>query len=188
MTSTGGTDYTKGVTYTYTTSSLSVGDHWYRYRFDDSTDGSDMAIYEGSVKPAITTMLLSQSSVAPTSGASSTVFTFQTTYTNSTNVAPVQALVYVDKTSYPMSLVSGSYNTGALYQLQTTLPSGNHSFFFVFSTNQTAWAAPFAPAVYQGPNIGASAKAIKPGTIIINNGSDDPGIDPGPDGVGYDPN
>jgi phospholipase C len=188
MTSTGGTDYKKGVTYTYTTSSLSVGDHWYRYRFDDSTDGSDMAIYEGSVKPQITTMLLSQSSVAPTSGSSSTVFTFQTTYTNSTNVAPVQALVYVDKTSYPLSLVSGSYNTGALYQLQTTLPSGNHTFFFVFNTNQTAWADPFAPAVYQGPNIGASAKAIKPGTIIINNESDDSGTNPGPDGVGYDPN
>ncbi len=188
MTSTGGTDYKKGVTYTYTTSSLSVGDHWYRYRFDDSTDGSDMAIYEGSVKPQITTMLLSQSSVAPTSGSSSTVFTFQTTYTNSTNVAPVQALVYVDKTSYPMSLVSGSYNTGALYQLQTMLPSGNHTFFFVFNTNQTAWADPFAPAVYQGPNIGASAKAIKPGTIIINNESDDSGTNPGPDGDGYDPN
>jgi hypothetical protein len=189
MTSTGGTDYKKGVTYTYTTSSLSVGDHWYRYRFDDSTDGSDMAIYEGSVKPQITTMLLSQSSVAPTSGSSSTVFTFQTTYTNSTNVAPVQALVYVDKTSYPMSLVSGSYNTGALYQLQTTLPSGNHTFFFVFNTNQTAWADPFAPAVYQGPNIGASAKSIKPGTFIDTAGGDDDPVTvlPGPDGVGYDP-
>src|SRR6266566_3442363 len=188
MTSTGGTNYAKGVTYTYTTSSLSIGDHWYRYRFDDSTDGSDMAIYEGSVKPQITTMLLSQSSVAPTSGSSSTVFTFQTTYTNSTNVAPVQALVYVDKTSYPMSLVSGSYNTGALYQLQTMLPSGNHTFFFVFNTNQTAWADPFAPAVYQGPNVGANANAIKPGTVIIPSGGDDSGIIQGPDGDGYDPN
>src|SRR5262249_2701711 len=128
MTSNGGTNYAKGVTYTYTTSSLSVGDHWYRYRFDDSYDGSDLTIYEGSVKPQITTLLLSQSSVIPTSGTSSTVFTFQTTYTNCANIAPVQGLLYVDKTSYPMSYVSGSYNTGALYQVQTTLPSGNHTF------------------------------------------------------------
>jgi phospholipase C len=188
MTSTGGTNYAKGVSYSYTTSTLSVGDHWYRYRFDDSTDGSDLAIYEGSVKPAITTLLLSQSSVTPTSGPGSTVFTFETTYTNSTNVAPTQALLYVDKTSYPMSYVSGSYNKGALYQVQTTLPAGNHSFYFVFNTKQTAWADPFAPAVYEGPNIGASAKAIKPGTIIITGDSNDPGTTmPGPDGVGYDP-
>jgi hypothetical protein len=190
MKSKGGTNYAKGVTYTYTTSSLPVGDHWYRYRFDDSTDGSDLSIYEGSDKPAITTLLLSQSKVTPTSGPSSTVFTFQTTYTNSANVAPVQALLYVDKTSCAMSYVSGSYNTGALYRLKTTLPSGNHTFFFVFNTDHTAWADPFAPAVYQGPNVGASAQAIKPGTIIITNGGDDgPGtVLPGPDGVGYDPN
>jgi monofunctional chorismate mutase len=75
MTSTGGTNYSKGVTYTYTTSSLSVGDHWYRYRFDDSTDGSDLAIYEGSVKPQITIMSLSHSSVTPTSGSGTAVFT-----------------------------------------------------------------------------------------------------------------
>ena len=188
MTSTGGTNYAKGVTYTFTTSSLPVGDHWYRYRFDDSADGSDMAIYEGSVKPAITTMLLSQSSVSPTSGPSSTVFTFQTTYTNSANIAPVQALLYVDNTPYAMSYVSGSYNTGALYQLQTTLPSGSHSFFFVFNNNQTAWADPFAPGAYQGPNVGASAAPIKSGTMITSSGSDDSGIIQGPDGVGYDPN
>ncbi len=188
MTSTGGTNYAKGVAYTYTTSTLSVGDHWYRYRFDDSTDGSDLALYEGSVKPAITTMLLAQSSVSPTSGLSSTSFTFQTTYTNSTNVAPVQALLYVDTTSYPMSYVSGSYNTGALYQLQTTLPVGNHTFYFVFSDNQTAWADPFAPSVYQGPNVGAGAKAIKAGaTVIPSASSDSDTIRPGPDGVGYDP-
>jgi phospholipase C len=190
MKSTAGTDYSKGVTYTFTTRSLSVGDHWYRYRFDDSTDGSDLAVYEGSVKPQITTLLLSQSSVTPTSGPSSTVFTFKTTYTNSANVAPVRALLYVDNTSYAMSYISGSYNMGALYRVQTTLPSGSHTFFFVFNSNQTAWADPFAPAVYQGPNVGASAKAIKPRTITITTGGDDDPdtVLPGPDGVGYDPN
>jgi len=189
MTSTGGTDYAKGVTYTFTTSSLSIGDHWYRYRFDDSANGSDLAIYEGSVKPAITPLLLSQSSVAPTSGPSSTIFIFQTTYTNSANIAPVQALLYVDNKALSMSYASGSYNTGALYQLQTTLPSGNHSFFFVFSGNQTSWADPFAPAVFQGPNVGASATAIKPGTTILPSGSgDEITIQASDGGNGYDPN
>ena len=188
MTSTGGTNYSKGVTYTFTTSSLSIGDHWYRYRFDDSQDGSDLAIYEGSVKPAITQLLLSQSSVTPSSGSSSTIFTFQTTYADSKNLAPAKALLYVDNIPHPMSYVSGSYNTGALYQLQTTLPSGNHSFFFVFNDNQTSWADPFAPAVYQGPNVAVNTTSIKPGAIIISSGSDDTGTMQAPDGDGYDPN
>jgi phospholipase C len=191
MTSTGGTNYAKGVTYTYTTKTLSVGDHWYRYRFDNSTDGSGLAIYEGSVKPQITIMLLSHSSVSPTSGSGSTVFTFQTTYTNTSNVAPTQALLYVDNKSYSMSHISGTYTAGALYQVKTSLPSGNHTFFFVFKNNQTSWADPFAPAVYQGPNVGANAQSIKPGSIKImsvGDGDDPPGMVQGPDGDGYDPN
>jgi hypothetical protein len=190
MTSTGGTNYAKGVTYTYTTNTLPVGDHWYRYRFDDSANGSDVAIYEGSVKPEITTILLSHSSVSQTAGSGSTVFTFQTTYTNVLNIAPTQALLYVDNQSHPMSRISGSYTTGALYQAKLTLPTGKHAFFFVFQDNQTSWADPFAPGAFAGPNVGAGAAPIKPGTIIISDQGDEdnPDMVQEPDGDGYDPN
>ena len=80
MTASKGNNYNTGVVYSYTTTSLSPGVHYYRFRFDDSTDGSDIAIYEGDHSPAVSPLIVSHSSVSPTSAPGSTVFTFQTTY------------------------------------------------------------------------------------------------------------
>ena len=174
-----GTNYLKGVTYTYKTSKLIVGQHYYRFRFDD---GSGVAIYEGLEKPLITPIVLSNSSVTPTSGTSSTVFTFQATYSESAGASPVQAMLYVDNAGYPMTYVSGSYSTGALFQVQTTLPAGNHSFAFVFSDSQSSWADPFAPSLYAGPNVGANAQPVEPGTLIIPSHDVNPDVLADPDG------
>jgi len=159
-----GTNYKSGVTYTYTTSQLNIGIHYFRFRFDDS---SGVAIYEGQERPTVTPIVLSSSSVSPTSGTASTVFTFQTTYQETNGTAPTQAVLYVDNVAYPMTHVSGSYSTGALYQVKTTLPTGNHSFGFVFSDSLTSWVDPYAPALYAGPNVGSNAPSVKPGTLII---------------------
>ncbi|HZS77019.1 MAG TPA: alkaline phosphatase family protein [Ktedonobacteraceae bacterium] len=164
MQKTSGTSYKIGVTYTYTTT-LPVGEHYYRYRFSDGSSYGT-ATYEGTTKPVVSAMLLTGSGVSPTSGNSTTVFTFKTTYTDTSGLAPTQATLYVDSTAYPMKLVSGSYSTGALFQVQTTLPAGNHTFYFTFSDGQTSWADPFAPSTYAGPNVGAGAKPVAPGTII----------------------
>jgi phospholipase C len=166
-----GTNYKLGVTYTYVTTSLAVGIHYYRFRFNDGSLSSSSGIYEGFPTPLITPVTVTHSSLSPTSGNSATVFTFQTTYTESSGSAPVQAMLYVDSTSYPMTYVSGSYSTGALYQVQTTLPTGNHTYFFVFSNSQSSWADPVDPGIYAGPNVGAGAKSVQPGTII---GPNDP--------------
>ena len=82
-----------------------------------------------------------------------------------------------------MALVSGSVKSGALYQAQTTLPTGKHSFYFVFTNSEGSWADPVSPTVYAGPNVGANAQPVPPGTLItppsdLQNGSD----------AGYDPN
>ena len=174
MQSSGGTNYVAGVNYTYTTSSLSIGEHYYRFRIDD---GSGVAIFEGSVKPWISPIILTSSSVSPTSGNSSTPFTFSITYTNVNGDAPTQAMVYVDNTGYPMTLVSGSYSTGALYQATITLLTGKHSFYFVFAGSNTSWADPFAPTSYAGPDVGAAAQSVPPGSIISNGWAE--GYDPG---------
>jgi len=171
---TGKLNYQKGVKYTYTATSLAIGVHYFRFRFDD---GSGAAIFNGSEAPSITPLLVGNSSVSPASGTGSTTFTFQTTYTNTNNNAPTTALLYVDKTSYPMSYVSGFYTTGAIYQAQITLPTGNHTFFFVFSDGQTQWADPLAPAVYAGPGVGANAQPVKTGTLIAPSGMQDPDQD-----------
>jgi len=180
MTSTCGNscNYTTGAKYVYTTT-LPIGVHYTRYVFDDSTDGSDQTIYQGSEKPIVSPMLLTNSLVNPPSGGSTTNFTFQTTYTQSGNVAPATANVYVDNTAYPLTCTSncGSYNTGAVFSTTMQLPTGNHTYFFVFtdSTTQSLWADPFAPSVYKGPNVGANASSVGVGTIISPDESLDPG-------------
>jgi phospholipase C len=173
MQSTGGTNYQAGVNYSYTANSLSMGEHYYRFRVND---GSGIANFEGSVKPWITPITLTGSSVTPTSGTSSTSFTFSTTYTNVNGNAPTQASVYVDGVAYPMTLVSGSYSAGALYQATTTLSQGKHTFYFVFADSNSGWADPFAPDAYAGPDVGTNAQPVAPGTVL---GGDD-------DGNGYD--
>jgi hypothetical protein len=165
MVSSGGTNYRKGVKYTYTTT-LSVGTHWYRFRFDD---GSGVAIYEGDAAPQVPSLLLTQSSVSPATGTASTVFTFQATYTDAAGNPPTQANLYVDQVAYPMTYVSGSYSTGALYQVQTTLPvSAKHQFYYVFAdSSQGAWAYPFSPGYFVGPNnTGSNVQSPKTGTLI----------------------
>ena len=168
MISTGGTDYIKGVTYKYSMNNLSIGKHYYRFSFDD---GSGVANYQGDEHPQINPMSLTNSSVSPASGNSSTVFTFQTTYTEVANKTPAQALLYVDNTAYPMSYLSGSYNSGAVFQVSTTLPNGNHSFSFVFSDANSSWADPLGPATYAGPNVGANASPEGVGTVIYTLGT-----------------
>jgi|SRR5712691_3592625 len=75
-----------------------------------------------------------------------------------------------------MAYVSGSYSTGALFQVQTTLPNGNHKFFVVFADSQTSWTDPFAPTVYAGPNVGANAKPVAPGTVIMPSHTQNPDL------------
>ena len=164
MTYFSGHNYQVGVTYGYTTT-LSAGEHYYRFRY---ADGSSYGIftYEGSTDPIVTSLMVKGSTFSPTSGTSTTLFAFQTTYTNTSGNAPTQAMLYVDKTAYPMTYVSGSYSTGALYQVQTTLPVGSHTFFTVFSDSQTSWADPLSPSTYAGPNVGAIAQPVMPGTLI----------------------
>lgn len=167
-------NYKKGVHYLFTMP-MPVGVHYTIYRFDDSTNGSDLAVYPGRITPITTPIVLSSSSISPSSGTSSTVFTFQTTYSNVNGNAPTQATLYLDNTPVAMSYLSGSYSTGAVFQAQTTLSVGKHTYFFVFSDSQSSWADPIGPQVYAGPTISAIAGAqlVTPGTIIGTPGESD---------------
>ncbi|HLQ30854.1 MAG TPA: alkaline phosphatase family protein [Ktedonobacteraceae bacterium] len=167
-----GTDYSKGVPCSYSTTSLSIGIHYYRFRFDD---GSGTETFEGGEKPTVTPIQLNNSGVNPTSGNTSTLFTFSTTYIEASGHAPSSAMVYVNNVGYAMTC-SGScnYTSGALFTVTTTLPSGNHTFAFVFQDSLTNWADPYSPATYAGPNVGANAQPVQPGTIIYPPGTTDP--------------
>ncbi|HKT40189.1 MAG TPA: hypothetical protein VJR48_17590, partial [Ktedonobacterales bacterium] len=169
--SNGTTTWQTGVTFSYSTRALAVGLHYYRFRFDD---GSGVAIYPGGEAPAVTPITLTKSGVSPTSGTTSTVFTFQTTYTDASGAAPTQASLYVDGVSHAIAYVSGAYTTGAIYQASLTLGAGSHTFFFVFSDAQSSWANPFAPNAFKGPNVGANAQPVPPGTIVGPSHDQDP--------------
>lgn len=178
MQKTSGTSYKQGVTYTFTTSSLGIGDHYHRLVFDD---GSGPAFFESSSRPSITPILLTNSSVSPTSGGSTTTYTFQTTYSQISGQPPTTAQVYIDNKPFNMSCFSNctSY-INAVFQYQTTLPTGNHTYFFSFSdtgTNPTSsWVDPFNPLSYAGPNVGASAQPVPPGTLVAPDNTDNPDL------------
>ncbi len=163
-------NYKTGVLYKYTTTTLAVGEHYHRFRFDD---GSGVAIYDGSDIPLITPIMLSNSQVNPTSGNSSTPFTFQTTFMSAAGNAPAVAMVYVDNVGHQMKCVLSSsgkcpYKTGATFTATFTLPTGtNHQFFFLFANGTSSWADPFAPSFWKGPNVGLNAKPVPHGTMII---------------------
>ena len=173
MVSSGGTNYQAGVAYKFTLSNLSEGVHYYRFRFND---GSGVINREGTELPSITPVLLTQSSVSPSSGNTSTTFTFQTTYTEASGATPVRALLYVDNVAHPMTKVSGSFSTGALYQATLTLPLGNHAYYFVFTDSSSSWADPLAPSNYSGPNVCTGCVSIHGSSSQIVNTSD--GTDP----------
>jgi hypothetical protein len=100
------------------------------------------------------------------------------------NLAPAQALLYLDNTSYPMTCTTGcnAYDKGAVFQVQIQLPAGNHMYFFVFEDDQSSspslWADPNAPNMYKGPIVGTDVSAeyaSTVGTIISPDDSADPG-------------
>lgn len=179
MTSDGSTNYKKGVTYTYKTTALATGEHYFRFLFSDGSKFGT-ADYEGAPAPIIAPVLLTNSVVSPTSGTSTTQFTFSTTYTDAAGQAPKEAEVYIDNQGYPMTCVSSqsvcASGNNANYQYQTTLTSGKHSFFFVFGDTASLWANPFSPSSFAGPNVGANAQPVPPGTLITPSHSQNPDI------------
>ncbi len=163
-----GTNYSKGVTFTYSEVENTPGDLYYRYLFDDGSGQWDDEIWNIINTP----VLVSNTSVSPTSGTSTTLFTFSTTYSEWQQHAPVSSLLFIDKVAHTMQYISGSYSTGALFQYSTTLPVGKHTFYVVFSNGTSSWPDPFAPTTYAGPNIGTlthPALPVLPGTILTPN-------------------
>lgn len=146
MNATGGTPQ-KGIHYQYTTPQLSQGRHQFELQFDD---GSGLrTIQEYSVD--ITPIYLQNSSVTPTSGNTSTPFTFSTVYYGGN--LPTVADVVIDGTPHPMSFVSGDPVNGATYSATLTLPSGKHTFAFYANDGTNAWSDPVTPGVYTGLNV-----------------------------------
>jgi phospholipase C len=175
MTSSGGTNYAAGVTYTYSTNSLAVGTHYLRFRFDD---GSGPVVFNGALEPSITPITLTSSSVSNAGGGN---YTFQTTYKETDGQAPIQAMLYVDNQGYQMSCDSNcSYATGAVFQKQVQLAAGTHTYIFVFSDPSggtyvaSTWADPLATGFYQFTASAGAKAGAAPHVIQVNPNSVNP--------------
>lgn len=143
MVSAGGSP-TTGIRYRYQTSSLGEGDHYLQFEFSDGTGLEDFQENAFSVTP----ITLLDSAVSPTSGSTSTEFTFSTVYYGQD--APTEVDVVLDGKAHPLSYQSGNYATGATYATTLRLGAGKHTFAFYASDGSSAWSDPFTPDVYTG--------------------------------------
>jgi DNA invertase Pin-like site-specific DNA recombinase len=158
MTSDGSTTYASGVTYSYSTR-LPNGEHYYRVRFDD---GNGAYSVEGTDAPAVNPMGMVHSSLSPTTGTTSTPFTFQTWVLAVNGVVPTSEKVYVDEVPYTLNYVTGNFQSGALYRVTTTLPPGNHHYFFEVANPATRIVYPAEPSTLSGPNVGTISAPAAP--------------------------
>jgi phospholipase C len=134
--------------YEYVTDSLSVGQHYYRYRF---SDGTATGIFEIGTTPTLAPFHLSARNPTPTTGTTATTFSFRVEYTHNQGVTPTSALIYIDGNPSSMALVSGNPTTGSIYLLKTKLAAGNHEYFFVFEDGLSANAEPLDGNSLTGP-------------------------------------
>lgn len=129
---------------------LSVGSHYYRFRF---SDGDVLGVYEQAETQFIVPFVLTDGWVTPTAGSASTVFQYSVVYTHSDGLSPQSALVYIDGSPHSMTLQSGSPQTGALFTYSSSLSSGSHKFFYLFNDGQCANALPVGPTSKTGPSV-----------------------------------
>ena len=111
-----------------------------------------------SSAPTNNAPILTSGSVSPSSGTSSTTFTYEVTYTDADGDAPSYVKVYIDGISYSMTKISGAYTGGALYRYtKSPLSSGSHTYYF---TASDGWATARLPASgsYSGPTVSTEAQ------------------------------
>jgi hypothetical protein len=157
----GAGNVTAGQTYHYTTSSLSTGSHYIQLKFNDGSGLHDVQGGEMNVTP----ILLQDAKVSPTSGSTSTVFTFSTVYSGPDT--PTYADVVIDGVAYPLSYVSGNPASGATYSTAMSLPAGTHTFAFTAGDGVNAWSNPASPGVYTGLKVIAAGQPAAHSRIII---------------------
>jgi phospholipase C len=165
---------TKGIHYQYTTPHLSQGTHYFVLQFDDGSGLQTIQKYSVDITP----IFLQNSSVSPTSGTTSTNFTFSTTYTGPDPATEVD--VVVNGTSHPMTLVSGDPTNGALYQATLNLSSGKNDFAFYATDGTNEWSDPVTPGTYTGLTVSANGAAVVHSKIRAPKPDDTPyAYDPG---------
>ena len=133
----GDSDYTDGCIYTYSTT-LSKGNHNYYFSASDGSDSARLPSSGSSSGPTVVNSAptLSSGGVSPSSGYTTTIFTYTVTYADADNDAPSYVRVYIDGNYYSMSKQDpgdDDYTDGCVYTYSTTLSGGSHNYYFYTS-------------------------------------------------------
>lgn len=129
---------------------------------------------------------LSSGSVTPMSGSENTYFEYTVTYDDADGDPPVITEVFIDSEAHTMMEQSCSPGTPyhAVYIYNTTLPGGEHSYYFNFSDGTDYDRLPEFPGLCYGPDV--SAPNIIMDSFVIDDdydgesfGNDDGQVDGG---------
>jgi len=124
----------------------------------ESSEGNNERLEQFAASgPVNVPPILSNGYVTPSFGDTSTVFNYYVTYTDVDNDAPgICRYIYIDSVAYMMTQISGSYTLGAVFKYSTTLPPGNHNYYFYFNDayGHLVWLP--ASGTYSGPSVTAS--------------------------------
>ena len=97
---------------------------------------------------------LSNGYVTPSSGDTSTTFSYYVTYSDPEGDVPTTKYVYVDDGSpYTMTKISGDYVSGAVFRYSTTLSAGSHNYYFYFDDGHGHTVRLPTSGTYSGPNV-----------------------------------
>jgi hypothetical protein len=96
---------------------------------------------------------LSNGYVSPSSGDTSTTFSYYVTYSDPEGDVPTTKYVYIDGSAYTMTKISGDYVSGAVFKYSTTLSAGSHNYYFNFddSHGHAVWLP--TSGTYPGPSV-----------------------------------
>lgn len=98
----------------------------------------DFALTPFSGNPVV----LASPTLDPTSGLTTTTYTFTVTYSQEWGKAAYRTYLYLDGRAKVMQLVSGEPYTGAVYRYTATLAAGTHKYYFSFSDGKSSKRLP----------------------------------------------
>jgi hypothetical protein len=96
---------------------------------------------------------LSNGYVSPSSGDTSTTFSYYVTYSDPEGDIPTTKYVYIDGSPYTMTKISGDYVSGAVFRYSTTLSAGSHNYYFYFEDGHGHAVRLPTSGTYSGPSV-----------------------------------
>ena len=120
-----------------------------------------------SAEVEIIAPILSDGSVAPTTGDRATVFAYSVTYTNVRDVAPFEVNIIIDGGAPIAMTMSRDWSEGVEYGYESTLGLGDHTFRFE-ATDILGHEAIGDVAEHAGPTVGNNLPTITGASIEVD--------------------